>query len=86
MVSFTLNTSKFLLIYRHLQNIYWFKRGARLMLASRSEGLRIAQYVETSNAESPTQMYVYAQPPCPRLGHGLSGYNTPMGRFPLLGF
>lgn len=41
------------------------KRGARLMLASRSEGLRIAQYVETSNAESPTQMYDYAQPPCP---------------------
>ncbi len=65
MVSFTLNTSKFLLIYRHLQNIYWFKRGARLMLASRSEGLRIAQYVETSNAENPTQMYDYAQPPCP---------------------
>lgn len=42
-----------------------FKRGARLMLASRSEGLRIAQYVETSNTESPTQMYGYAQPPCP---------------------
>lgn len=65
MVSFTLNPSKFLLIYRYLQNIYWFKRGARLMLASRSEGLRIAQYVETSNAENPTQMYDYAQPPCP---------------------
>lgn len=48
-----------------LTNTYWFKRGARLMLASRSEGLRIAQYVETSNAESPTQMYDCAQPPCP---------------------
>lgn len=65
MVSFTLYAVKFLLIYRHLQNTYWFKRGARLMLASRSEGLRIAQYVETSNAESPTQMYGYAQLPCP---------------------
>ena len=28
MVSFTLETVKFLLIYRHLQNIYWFRRGA----------------------------------------------------------
>lgn len=26
MVSFTLDAVKFLLIYRHLQNIYWFKR------------------------------------------------------------
>lgn len=26
MVSFTLDTVKFLLIYRHLQNAYWFKR------------------------------------------------------------
>lgn len=27
MVSFMLNVVKFLLIYRHLQNTYWFKRG-----------------------------------------------------------
>lgn len=27
MVSFTLDAVKFLLIYRHLQNTYWFKRG-----------------------------------------------------------
>lgn len=26
MVSFTLDAVRFLLIYRHLQNIYWFKR------------------------------------------------------------
>lgn len=26
MVSFMLNVVKFLLIYRHLQNTYWFKR------------------------------------------------------------
>lgn len=28
MVSFTLDAVKFLLIYRYLQNTYWFKRGA----------------------------------------------------------
>ena len=28
MVSFTLDAVKFLLIYRYLQNAYWFKRGA----------------------------------------------------------
>jgi len=28
MVSFTLDAIKFLLIYRHLQNTYWFKRGS----------------------------------------------------------
>ena len=29
MVSFTLDAVKFLLIYRYLQNIYWFKYGKR---------------------------------------------------------
>ena len=28
MVSFALDTVKFLLIYRHLQNTYWFNRGS----------------------------------------------------------
>ena len=32
MVSFTLDTVKFILIYRYLQNIYWFKRGAFLYI------------------------------------------------------
>ena len=54
MVSFTLYTVKFLFIYRHLQNTYWFKRGASLLLVPRSKGSRIAQIVETSNVESPT--------------------------------
>ena len=27
MVSFTLDTVKFILIYRYLQNTYWFRRG-----------------------------------------------------------
>ena len=30
MVSFIFNTIKILLIYRHLQNIYWFKRGLHI--------------------------------------------------------
>ncbi len=54
MVSILLDIIKFLLIYRYLQNAYWFKRGASLSLVPHSEGLRIALFVETSNAESPT--------------------------------
>ena len=38
MVSFTLDAVKFLLIYRYLQNTYWFKRGASLPLVPHSEG------------------------------------------------
>ena len=52
MVSFALDTVKFLLIYRHLQNTYWFKRGASPLLVPRSIGLRIAPSVETSNADT----------------------------------
>ena len=33
-----------------------------LSLVPRSKGSRIAQYVETSNAESPTMMYKYNLP------------------------
>lgn len=33
MVSFALDIVKFLLIYRYLQNIYWFKREASIMKA-----------------------------------------------------
>lgn len=32
MVSFTLDAVKFLLIYRYLQNTYWFKRGINSFL------------------------------------------------------
>ena len=56
MVSIQLDIIMFLLIYRHLQNVYRFKRGASTMLVPRSIGLRIALSVETSNAESPTPM------------------------------
>ena len=62
MVSFTLDAVRFLLIYRYLQNIYWFKRGASLPLVPHSEGLRIALFVETSNDGSPTWMSKYMIP------------------------
>ena len=38
MVSFMLNVVKFLLVYRHLQNIYWFKR-VTILFACLSIGL-----------------------------------------------
>ena len=38
------------------------KRGASLSLVPRYKGLRIARIVETSNAESPTPMFVYNPP------------------------
>ena len=66
MVSFTLDAVKFLLIYRYLQNTYWFKRGNRTLLpVPRSKGSRIALSVETSNAESPTPMWIYTIHPFP---------------------
>ena len=42
MVSSTLNAIKFLLIYRDLQNTYWFKRGNSLVTRPTLRGLRIA--------------------------------------------
>ena len=89
MVSFALDTVKFLLIYRHLQNTYWFKRGASPLLVPRSIGLRIAPSVETSNAESPTPMYVY-NTPYRTIRQTVDDdilvrrYITPLGAFPLL--
>jgi len=41
MVSFTLDAVKFLLIYRYLQNTYWFKREGCILFIL-SSGLRIA--------------------------------------------
>ena len=38
------------------------KRGACPVARSTHEGLRIAQLVETSNAESPTYVYIYIVP------------------------
>ena len=67
MVSFTLDAVKFLLIYRHLQNTYWFKRGSRTVTRPTLWGLRIARYSWTSNAEAHADMYWYtfSQGSCP---------------------
>ena len=59
MVSNQPDIVKFLLIYRYLQNAYWFKRGAYSVTRSTCRGFGIAQFVETSNAQSPTPVYVY---------------------------
>ena len=46
-------------------SLYTKKRGASLSLVPRSKGSRIAQLVETSNAESPTPMSIYNPPSAP---------------------
>ena len=51
-----------LLIISKIQIIFWFKRGASLSPASRSKGPGIARLVETSNAESPTIIYIAIAP------------------------
>ena len=51
MVSFMLNTIKFLLIYRHLQNIYWFKRGNRPPSVPLSEAFALPDTVEQTTLE-----------------------------------
>ena len=53
MVSFTLDAVKFLLIYRYLQNTYWFERGASLSLVPRFVGLRIALSVRNEQRRKP---------------------------------
>ena len=58
MVSFTLDAVKFLLIYRYLQNTYWFKRGNCTCYLSHGSGLRIAHRERISNAEAHADMYI----------------------------
>lgn len=41
MVSFTLDAVKFLLIYRYLQNTYWFKREIVLLSVPHIEALAL---------------------------------------------
>ena len=41
MVSIYLDTVKFLLIYRYLQNTYWFKRGIVLLSIPHTEALAL---------------------------------------------
>ena len=56
MVSFTLETVKFLLIYRHLQNIYWFKREVVLLYVPLPEALAIAYFGCTDNVRAHADM------------------------------
>ena len=56
MVSFMLNVVKFLLIYRHLQNIYWFKRGIVLLPIPHIEALALPILVEQTTLE-PTPIW-----------------------------
>ena len=51
MVSFALDIVKFLLIYRHLQNTYWFKRGIVLLSIPRVEALALPIVVEQTTLE-----------------------------------
>ena len=51
MVSFIFNTIKILLIYRHLQNIYWSKRGIVLLSIPRVEALALPIVVEQTTLE-----------------------------------
>ena len=51
MVSFTFNIVKFLLIYRYLQNTYWFKRGNRSLPVPPSEAFALPDTVEQTTLE-----------------------------------
>ena len=51
MVSFTLDAVKFLLIYRYLQNTYWFKRGNRSPSVPPSEAFALPDTVEQTTLE-----------------------------------
>ena len=57
MVSFTLDTVKFLLIYRYLQNTYWFKRGVLLSPVPRTEAFALPITVERAT-QKPTPIYI----------------------------
>ena len=59
------------------------KRGASLSLVPRFKGLRVAQSVETSNAESPTMMHIHIQRPiigCYQKEPMRAVYKHPKGR------
>ena len=57
MVSFTLDAVKFLLIYRYLQNTYWFKREIRTALISLFRPSNLPTNVKISNFEAHADMY-----------------------------
>ena len=83
MVSILLDIIKFLLIYRYLQNAYWFKRGDSVLAHPTCPGLRIALFAEKDNAESPRMDILF--PYATNRIHTMTvyiqqitiGYNTP---------
>ena len=56
MVSFALDIVKFLLIYRYLQNIYWFKREIVLLSIPHIKALALPILVEQTTSE-PTPIW-----------------------------
>ena len=56
MVSFTLDAIKFLLIYRYLQNTYWFKRGIRLSSVTLIEVFALPDTAEQTMLEAHADM------------------------------
>ena len=65
MVSFTLDAVKFLLIYRYLQNTYWFKRGASLSLVPRVEALASPNLSKRATPKAPRQCKYIISPSIP---------------------
>ena len=61
MVSFTLYTVKFLMIYRYLQNTYWYERGIVLLSIPLSEALAIAYYCRTDNVRAHADMKIMSE-------------------------
>ena len=57
MVSFTLDAVKFLLIYRYLQNTYWFRRGSLyLSLVPRNQAFALPFPVDKQHLETHADM------------------------------
>ncbi len=57
MVSFTLDAIKFLLIYRYLQNAYWFSVGVKPLLVPQTEALALPGMVERAT-QRPTPICI----------------------------
>ena len=56
MVSILFDVIKFLLIYRHLQNTYWFRRGNRLSSVPLIEAFALPDTAEQTTLEAHADM------------------------------
>ena len=88
MVTFTLNTSKFLLIYRYLQNIYWFKRGASPLPVPRVKAFALPWLSKRATLKAP-RLCTYIESTLDNERQNRpkpirAVYNTPHEAFPLL--